>query len=135
MKLIYSEESYAIIGECFNVYKSMGCGFLESIYQECLEIEFAFCNIPFTTQVPLRLSYRDRELGHFFIPDFICYEKIIVELKAVSNIVDEHRAQLLNYISATKIQLGLLVNFGHYPKLQYERFAYTKSISKMKLIK
>ncbi|MFH0991058.1 MAG: GxxExxY protein [bacterium] len=124
-KLIYPEESYAIIGACFNVYKLMGCGFLEAVYQECLEIEFSTQNIPFHSQFELTLKYRDHPLKQHFKPDFVCYEKIVIELKAVSTLVDEHRAQVLNYLNATKMQLGLLVNFGHYPKLEYERFILT----------
>lgn len=72
------------------------------------------------------LTYRDRELKQRFKPDFLCYGKIVVILKAVSQLIDEHRAQVLNYLNATKFRLGLLVNFGHYPKLQYERFIVTE---------
>ncbi len=119
--LIYKAESYAIIGACFAVYKDKGCGFLEPVYHECLEIEFESQRIPFLSKPPQTLQYRGRTLVQTFSPDFICYEKIIVEIKAVSALVDEHRAQVLNYLSATGCKLGLLVNFGHYPKLQYER--------------
>jgi len=100
----------------------MGPGFLESVYQECLGIEFSQGNIPFTAQEPLSLQYRDRVLTQKYQPDFICYGKIIIELKAASTLADEHRAQLINYLKATKYKLGLLVNFGHHPKLEYERF-------------
>src|SRR5882724_6774797 len=119
--LIYKAESYAIIGACFAVYKDKGCGFLEPVYHECLAIEFEFRGIPFLSKPPQTLQYRSRTLVQTFSPDFLCYEKIILEIKAVSGLVDEHRAQLLNYLSATGCKLGLLVNFGHYPKLQYER--------------
>ena len=120
--LIYREESYAIIGACFEVYKEKGCGFLEAVYQECLELEFADRGIPFQAQVPLLLAYKGRPLKSRYTPDFICHEKIIVELKAVSALTDEHRAQLINYLRASGFRLGLLVNFGHHPKLEYERF-------------
>jgi GxxExxY protein len=120
-KLVYAQESYAIIGACFNVYKTMGCGFLEPVYQECLKIELEYQGIPFEPQQELKLMYRGRELEQKYKPDFICYDKIIVELKAVSKLVDEHRAQVLNYLHATGFKLGLLINFGHYPKLEYER--------------
>ena len=120
--LIYKEESYAILGSCFNVYKTMGCGFLEPVYQECLEIEFGYQGIPFSSQKELKLSYRERELKHKYKPDFICYDKIIVEIKAVSQLIKEHEAQVLNYLNATKFKLGLLINFGHYPKIEYKRF-------------
>lgn len=125
-KLICSDESYAILGACFNVYKDKGCGFTEPLYQECLAIEFEFQKIKFDPQRQLSLSYRGRILASKFIPDFICYDKIIVELKAVSKLVDEHRAQVLNYLNATGFKLGLLINFGHYPKLEYERIANTR---------
>lgn len=121
-ELIYKEESYAIMGACFNVYKEMGCGFLEAVYQECLEIELEFQKIPFEAQKELRLKYRERPLKKTFVPDFICYGKIIVEIKAVSNLVNDHRAQIQNYLNATNYTLGLLVNFGHYPKVESERF-------------
>ena len=120
-ELIYKAESYAIIGACFAVYKDKGCGFLEPVYHECLEIEFESQGIPFLSKPPQTLQYRGRTLVQTFSPDFICYEKIIVEIKAVSALVDEHRAQVLNYLSATTCKLGLLVNFGHYPRMGYER--------------
>ncbi len=120
-ELIYKDESYAIIGACFAVYKDKGCGFTEPVYQECVGIEFEFQSIPFRAQERLKLFYRGRELKKHFKPDFICYEKIVIELKAVSCLADEHRAQVLNYLHATGMRLGLLVNFGHFPKLEYER--------------
>jgi GxxExxY protein len=120
-ELIYKVESYAIIGACFAVYKDKGCGFLEPVYHECLEIEFESQGIPFLSKSPQTLQYRGRTLVQTLSPDFICYEKIIVEIKAVSALVDEHRAQVLNYLSATTCKLGLLVNFGHYPRMEYER--------------
>jgi GxxExxY protein len=124
--LLFKDESYAIVGACFAVYRDKGCGFLEAVYQECLEIEFECCEIPAIARQSVYLSYRGRTLRQVYQPDFICYDKIIVEIKAVSALVDEHRAQLLNYLSATGFKLGLLVNFGHYPKLEYERLAKTK---------
>ena len=81
--------------------------------------------IQFEAQKKLKLIYRGKELEKTFKPDFICYNKIIVEIKAVSSLVDDHRAQLLNYLNATEMKLGLLVNFGHYPKLEYERLILT----------
>lgn len=110
------------MGACFEVYKEMGCGFLESVYQECLEIEFNNKGLPVKSQKLVSLKYKGQKLKHTFVPDFLCYEKIIVEIKAVSKIVDEHRLQMLNYLNATGYKLGLLVNFGHHPKIEYERF-------------
>jgi len=121
IELIYKDESYAIIGACFEVYKDKGCGFHEPIYHECLEIELEFQRIPFLSKPPQTLQYRGRTLVQTFNPDFICYDKIILEIKAVSQLIDEHRAQILNYLAATGCKLGLIVNFGHYPRMEYER--------------
>jgi GxxExxY protein len=121
--ILFEKESYAIMGACFGVYKTKGCGFTEPIYQECLEIEFEHLGLPVVAQPQLAMTYRGRTLKHRFVPDFICYEKIILEIKAVSKLTDEHRAQVLNYLNATGYKLGLLVNFGHYPKMQIERLA------------
>ena len=127
-ELIYKKESYAIIGACFEVYNDKGCGFLEPVYQECLAIEFEYQGLPAIAKPSLTLSYRGRILAQTYQADFVCFEKIIVELKAVSAFTDEHRAQLLNYLHATGFELGLLINFGHYPKLEYERIAKTQPI-------
>ena len=121
MDLLYKEETYRIIGACFEVYKEKGNGFLEQVYQECLEMELSLQGIPFSAQAALRLSYKGRELKLHYVPDLMCYEKIIVELKAASQLTDEHRAQVLNNLKATGYRVGLLMNFGHYPKLEYER--------------
>jgi GxxExxY protein len=117
-EIIYKKESYAIIGACFEVYNEKGCGFLEPVYQQCLGIESEYQQIPAIAKPSLTLSYRGRLLMQTYEPDYVCFEKIIVELKAVSTLTDEHRAQLLNYLQATGRELGLLVNFGHYPKLE-----------------
>ena len=122
MILMYKNETYNIRGAVYEVYKEMGCGFLEAVYQECLEKEFIKQNIPFISQPILQLKYKDEILEQTYKPDFICYDKIILELKAVSEICNEHKAQLLNYLKATNIKLGLLINFGSYPKAQIERF-------------
>lgn len=125
--LIYPEESYAIVGACFDVHNEMGCGFLESVYQECLEIELARQQIPFESQKELSLTYAGRPLRQKYIADFVCFEKIIVEVKAAKGLLPEHEAQLLNYLNATGLKLGILVNFGHHPKLQSRRIALTRS--------
>lgn len=121
--ILYKLESFEIMGACFEVYKEKGCGFVESVYQECLELELGDRKIPFKAQVELALTYKGRPLKSKFKPDFICYDKIVVELKAVSGLTDEHRAQVQNYLRATGMKLALLVNFGHYPKVEYERIA------------
>jgi GxxExxY protein len=121
MELIYKEESYAVIGACFEVYNDKGCGFLEAVYQECLVLELGFRGIPFDPSSELKLDYRGRTLKKTYHPDFTCFDKIIIEIKAVSDLTDEHRAQVHNYLKATGYRLGLLVNFGAHGKLQYER--------------
>jgi GxxExxY protein len=126
-ELIYKAESYAIIGACFAVYKDKGCGFLEPVYHECLEIELESQGIPFLSKPLQTLQYRGRTLLQTFAPDFLCYDKIILEIKAASALIDEYRARVLNYLSATGCQLALLVNFGHYPRLEYERLLPRKS--------
>lgn len=125
-ELVFKEESFKLIGACFEVYKQKGCGFLEPIYQECLAIEFTLQDIPFVRHPQILLDYKGTLLQQYFELDFLCFDKIIVELKAVSNLIDEHRGQTLNYLNATKFDLALLVNFGHYPKLEYERLANTR---------
>lgn len=124
-KVLFPDECFAIQGAIFNVYTEMGCGFLEAVYQECLEKELSKCDIPFQSQVELQLSYKGEKLKQTYKPDFICFEKIIVEIKAVKEIGSEHKAQLLNYLKATGLELGLLVNFGSYPKTQIIRIANT----------
>jgi GxxExxY protein len=120
-ELLYEHETYQIRGACFEVYKEKGSGFLEGVYQECLEIELSLQGISFVAQPRLDLEYKGRKLRTEYRPDLICFDKIIVELKAVSALSDEHRAQLQNYLKATRLRLGLLVNFGHYPKVEIER--------------
>lgn len=120
--ILFKDESYRIIGSCFEVYNQKGFGFTEPIYQECLSKEFLLQDIPFVPQPELQLTYKGIPLEQKFRPDFICYNKIIVEIKSVSALTDAHRAQILNYLHSTGFELGLLVNFGVFPKLAYERF-------------
>lgn len=127
--LIYKDESYAIIGACFAVYKEKGCGFVEPVYQECLGIEFEHQKFSFLAQQNLNIYYRGRKLESSYKPDFICFDKIIIEIKAVNSLAKEHHAQVMNYLKATNYQLGLLVNFGHFPNLEYYRIAWSKKLS------
>jgi GxxExxY protein len=127
MDLLFKEESYRIRGACFELYREKGCGFLEPVYQECLEIELRLQGIPFVAQKPLALEYKGCPLRSQYEPDFICFDRIILELKAVTEVTDEHRAQVLNYLKATGLKLGLLVNFGHYPKVEVERIVAERS--------
>jgi GxxExxY protein len=119
--IIYKEESYLIQGAVFEVYKEMGNGYLEAVYQECLEIEFESKNIPYVAQPILKIKYKNRCLNKTYKPDLICFDKIIIELKGVKSITNEHQAQVLNYLKATELKLGFIVNFGAYPKVEIKR--------------
>ena len=120
-KLIFEQETFAIRGAVYEVYREMGIGFVEPVYQECLELELARREIPFICQQPLELAYKGQPLSQTYIPDFVCYNQIIVEIKAVSDLTDIHRAQLMNYLAASSMRVGLLVNFGHHPKAEIDR--------------
>ena len=119
--VLYSDEVFRIQGAVFEVNREMGAGFLEAVYQECLALEFAARSIPFVAVSPLPLSYKNARLLQTYIPDFVCFGRIIVELKAVREIAPEHRAQVINYLKATGLRLGLLVNFGPISKARIER--------------
>ena len=119
--IIYKEESYKIVGAAFDVYNKLGHGFLEAVYQEALEIEFQRRNIPYEREKELKIIYDGVELKQTYKADFVCYEKIIVELKAVSELDDAHRSQVYNYLHATGYKLGLLYNFGCSDELEKER--------------
>ena len=120
--LIYEDESYAIRGAIFEVYHQLGAGFLEAVYQECLGKEFLSREIPFLSQPQLDLYYKGEKLNQFYKPDFVCFDNIILELKALSKVSNEHQAQLLNYLRAGQMKLGLLVNFGSSPKVTIDRY-------------
>ena len=125
-KLIHEEKNYAILGACFEVFNEKGCGFNEPVYQECLELELALRNVPFFAQPELKLAYKARPLKSTFRPDFICFGNIILEIKAVSALVDAHEAQVLSYLNASGHELGLLVNFSSYPKVEYKRIIFSE---------
>lgn len=110
-KMIYPNEAYEIIGAAMEVHNTLGQGFLESVYQEAMEIEMRKRNIPFTSQSKIQILYKDVPMEHYFVADFVCYDKIIVELKSVSTILPEHEAQIINYLRATGFKLGILLNF------------------------
>ena len=109
---IYSSETYNIIGAAMEVHRVLGCGFKEAVYQEALEKEFNLRNIPYVREQSFPVYYKGELLDTNFRPDFVCYDKIIVELKAVSDITDEHYSQVLSYLRACELKLGLLINFG-----------------------
>jgi GxxExxY protein len=119
--LLYAQETFQIRRAVFEVSRQMGTGFLEAVYQECLVIELATQGIPFEASPPLALTYKGQPLKASYRPDFVCFGLIIVELKAVRELAPEHRAQVLNYLKATGLRLGLLVNFGCAPKARVER--------------
>lgn len=117
---LLKEECYEIIGACMEVANELGCGFFESVYQEALSIEFSQKGIPFEKEKVLDIYYKDRLLSKKYIADFVCFDQVIVELKAIETFQPEHTAQVLNYLKATGKKVGLLINFGN-PKLQYKR--------------
>lgn len=120
-EFILGDETHALLGACFEVYRDKGCGFLEAVFHECLELELGDRKIPFEVQPRLSLHYKGRRLAQIYQPDFICFDKVILEIKAVSKLADEHRAQVHNYLKASGLRVGLLVNFGHFPLVEHER--------------
>jgi GxxExxY protein len=119
--ILYREECFQIQGAVFEVYREMGCGFLEAVYQECLGKELSKRGIQFVEHPELKLSYKGEPLRQTYIPDFICHQSIVIELKALTATTGEHKAQVLNYLKATGMRLGLLANFGCHPKATVER--------------
>ena len=120
MKLLYENESYKIIGAAMKVHKELGSGFLEAVYQEALGIEFEKQEIPYLSEPRLKISYSGQELKKYYKADFICYEKIIIEVKATKQLTGIDESQVINYLKATSIKLGLLFNFGT-ESLEYKR--------------
>jgi GxxExxY protein len=121
--LLYETEAFQIRGAVFEVYRAMGAGFLEAVYQECLEVELTRRGVPFEAMKPLGLVYQGQPLRQTYVADFVCYGRIILELKAARTTAPEHRAQTINYLRATDMKLGLLINFGAAPRIEIERFA------------
>ena len=111
-ELLYRDESYRIIGAAMEVHKTLGCGFVEAVYQEALEMELRKRNIPYEREKELTINYKGMTLSKTFRADFICYDKIILELKAVTEFTDEHYAQIYSYLKASEMKLGMLINFG-----------------------
>jgi GxxExxY protein len=121
------EKTYKIIGCAMEVHKELGCGFLEAVYQEALGMEFADKGIPFKAQPEIKIEYKGKPLKKTYEPDFICYDDVIIEIKALSALSGLEEAQLINYLKASKIEVGLLVNFGS-QSLEYKRFVYDPTI-------
>ena len=124
MDLIYEEETYAIRGAIYEVYKNLGAGFLEAVYQEALEMELSAKGIPFRSQAEIEIQYKGKTLNQSYRTDIICYGKIILELKAVKALLPEHEAQLQNYLRATGFRLGLLINFSNSKGAEIKRLAH-----------
>jgi GxxExxY protein len=110
--LLYKDECYEIIGACMEVHRELGCGFLEAVYQEALELEFKIAGLPYSKETPITIVYKNIPLKKGYIADFICFNNIIIELKAVDELDSKHVSQVLNYLKATGYKLGILVNFG-----------------------
>ena len=119
--LIYRDECYLIVGCCMEVHKRLGCGFKEAVYQEALEMEFIENALDFVREKRLRIQYKGQLLKKEFSPDFVCFDKIVLELKAASELTEIHQSQLFNYLKASNLRLGILVNFGT-PSIQFKRF-------------
>lgn len=125
-KILYKEESFKIIGACMKVHRSLGAGFLEAVYEEALEKEFLIQNIPFKRQLKLELYYENVKLNKYYRADFLCYDSIVLEIKAVNHIPDTFYAQLKNYLRCSNMELGVLINFGT-PSLTYKRIINLKN--------
>jgi GxxExxY protein len=123
-ELLYKDECYRIQGCVFEVNKKLGTGFLEAVYHEAMEIELQKAKIPFESQKILQIMYDGIPLHQYYQADLICFEKILVELKATSKITSEHKAQVLNYLAVTGLKLGLLVNFHTFPKAEIIRIIH-----------
>ena len=123
--LLYKDEVYAIVGAAMEVHRVLGCGFLEPDYQEALEIEFSNLGISYQPQKELEIHYKDRLLKKTYLADFVVFDKIIVEIKALSRLSSLEEAQLLNYLKATGFEMGLLINFGA-ESLEWKRMVKTK---------
>ncbi len=121
-ELMFKEEVFAIVGAAIEVHRELGPGFLEAVYQEALEIELRECDIPFEAQKPLRISYKGKILNKEYCADLVFYGQIIVELKAMDRLSGHEDAQVLNYLKATGLKVGVLINFGSHGKLEWKRF-------------
>lgn len=127
MDLLYKDEVYAIIGAAMDVYNNLGPGFLEAVYQEAMEIETAARKIPALPEQKLYIEYKGAPLKKFYEADLICYDKIIVEIKAMDKLTSREDAQILNYLKATGMKVGVLINFGAHQNLEWKRLVFTQS--------
>lgn len=122
MELLFKDEVYAIIGAAIEVHRELKNGFLEAVYQEALQIEMTARNIPYIALTPITIYYKGQPLKKFYVADFICHEKLLVEIKVMERLTSKEEAQLLNYMNATKMRVGLLINFGDAGRLDWQRF-------------
>ncbi len=120
-ELLYKPEVFGIVNAAMEVHRELGHGFLEAVYQEALELEFNDRRIQYVREKPLNIIYKGRQLNKEYSADFVCYDKIIVELKALAELNSMHESQLINYMKATKLRVGVLINFGA-PSLEFKRF-------------
>ena len=125
--LLHKQEVFAIVGAAMDVYNHLGPGFSESVYQEVLEIELANRRIPTKPQHEISIVYKGKPIKKYYIADYLCYDKIVVEIKALSNLTLREEGQVLNYLKATGMQVGVLINFGSYPSLEWKRLVFTKT--------
>jgi GxxExxY protein len=121
-ELLLKDEVYAVVGAAIEVHRELGPGFLEPVYQEAMEIELAERAIPFQAQRALSIRYKERVLVKQYVPDLVCYDQLIVELKALDRLSGSEESQLLNYLKASGLRVGLLINFGSHGKLEWKRF-------------
>ena len=126
-EILYREESFKIIGKCFQVHNNLGAGFLEIVYKDALEYEFLKANIHFEREAEYEVNYKDIVLPHKFYADFVVLDKIILEVKSVAGIADEHLAQTINYLKVSGNKLGILVNFGEL-KMKYKRLVIEEKL-------
>jgi GxxExxY protein len=125
-ELLYKDEVYAIVGAAMEAYNDLGPGFLEPVYQEAMEMELEIRNIPYKAQHQIIVTYKGRPLKKYYIADLFCYEKIVIEIKTMNSLTLREEGQLLNYLKATEMMVGVLVNFGHYPGLEWKRLVFTR---------
>lgn len=123
-ELIFKDEVYAIVGAAIEVHRELGPGFLEPVYQEALEIELQARGIPFESQKRLLIHYKGHRLQKEYVTDLVCYERVIVEIKALGHLSGREQAQILNYLKATGLRVGVLINFGSSGKLEWKRFVF-----------
>ena len=122
-EILFEEESYKIIGACFEVHKILGHGFKEAVYKDALEVEFKKLDIPHQREKSFSIFYKEQKLKHYFVADFITYDNIILEIKIGSYIGDPYLKQTLNYLKASGLKLGIIINFGK-PSLEYQRVVF-----------